>query len=147
MADILSCLDHCDFAIADGAASAGAFTQITPVGLPDRADVAGVPMVKAGAIVGLVGASAPAAGDTVILRLYKNGTALDSSGASDVTLTNAAPTGELLLGKDATLNGTANANHFNAGDLIQVAYETTTGGTYTVHDIFARVIVQYGLSE
>jgi hypothetical protein len=147
MADILSCLDHCDFAIADGAASAGSFTQIVPVGLPDRTDVTGVPMVKAGAIVGLVGASAPASGDTVILRLYKNGTAIDPSGASDVTLTNTAPIGELLLAKDATLNGVANANHFNAGDVIQVAYETTTGGTYGVHDIFARVIVQYGLSE
>ncbi len=147
MADIISALDSCDFWISDGAASPGAFAAITPVGFADLTDVTGVPMVKAGAIVGLVGGSAPASGDTVILRIYKNGTAIDTSGASDVTLTNAAPTGELLLAKDATLNSVANANHFAAGDLITVKYETTTGGTYGVHDIFARVIVQYGLSE
>jgi hypothetical protein len=147
MADILSALDSCDFEISDGAASAGVFTAIVPVGLPDRTDVTGVPMVKAGAIVGLVGASAPVSGDTVILRVYKNGTAIDPSGASDVTLTNTAPVGEILFGKDATLNSVANANHFNAGDLIEVFYETTTGGSYTAHDIFARVVVQYGLSE
>jgi hypothetical protein len=104
-------------------------------------------MVKAGAIVGFVGVSVPASGDTVILRIYKNGTAIDTSGNSDLTLTHAAGTAELIFNKDATLNAVANANHFVAGDLIEVYYETTTGGTYGVHDIFARVLVQYGLSE
>jgi hypothetical protein len=147
MADLISALDHCDFEISDGAASAGVFAAITPVGLPDRTDVAGIPMVKAGAIVGIAGQANPASGDTVILRIYKNGTAIDSSGASDVTLTHAAPGSQLILNKDATLNSTANANHFAAGDLIEVFYETTTSGSYTANDIFARVLVQYGLSE
>jgi hypothetical protein len=147
MADLISCLDHCDFEISDGAAAAGAFAAITPVGLPDRTDVAGVPMVKAGAIVGIAAQANPASGDTVILRIMKNGTAIDTSGASDLTLTHGAPGNQAMFNKDATLNAVANANHFAAGDLIDVSYETTTGGVYTVNDIFARVIVQYGLSE
>jgi hypothetical protein len=42
MADLISALDHCDFEISDGAASAGSFAAITPVGLPDTTDVAGI---------------------------------------------------------------------------------------------------------
>ncbi|MGI8549578.1 MAG: hypothetical protein ACR2PL_02105 [Dehalococcoidia bacterium] len=109
-----------------------------PVGLLDVADVAAIPMLKAGAVVGLLLAGAPASGDTVSVQVYKNGAAV--VGLSQ-TISNTAGSAVQLFSKDVA------ANQFNTGDLIGLRYTTTTSSSYTVRDIFSTVAVQYGLSE
>lgn len=138
MADLPLSIGQFAFTIADGAAAPSTPALLVLEGMPDTADVAAVPMLKQGAVTGLVMAGAPAAGDTVTVQVYKNGSAI--SGVT-LTISNAQPSAVALFAKDTV------ANQFNQSDLIGLRYTTTTGGTYTAKDIYAAVVVQYGLSE
>lgn len=138
MPDVPLSLAQYVFTSADGAAAPSTAAVMVPAGLPDTADVAAVPMLKAGAVVGLILSSPVASGDTVQLQAFKNGSVM--SGVN-VTNSNAAPQAEAMFSKDTS------AAQFVAGDLISARYLTTTGGTYTVHDILGVVVAQYGLSE
>lgn len=137
MTDLLNCLVALPFAQAD-APAAPTVTALPPAPLPDTADVAAFPALKGGAVVGLSLSSAPVSGDTVSAQVFKNGVAV--SGAS-VQVTNAAPNASAIFSKDTA------ANQFVGGDLLSVRYQTTSGGTYSVHDVAAVLLIQYGLSE
>jgi hypothetical protein len=126
------------FGANDGAAAPSTPAVMVPAPMPDTADVAAVPMLKAGAVVGLILSSPVASGDTVQLQVFKNGTVMSGI---NVTNSNATPQAVAMFSKDTA------AAQFVAGDLISARYLTTTGGTYTAHDILAIAVVQYGLSE
>ena len=138
MADLPLSIGQFAFTIADGAAAPSTPAALVLEGMPDTADVAAVPMLKQGAVTGLIMAGAPASGDTVTVQAYKNGSAV---AGVVLTVSNAQASAVALFGKDVA------ANQFSQGDLIGLRYTTTTGGTYTAKDIYAAVVVQYGLSE
>ena len=138
MADVPLSLAQYVFTAADGAAAPSTAAVMVPAGLPDTADVAAIPMLKAGAVVGLMLSSPVSSGDTVQLQAFKNGTVMTGI---NLTNSNAAPQAEAIFSKDTA------AAQFIAGDLISARYLTTTGSTYTAHDILGVVVVQYGLSE
>lgn len=132
------------FTMADPAAApGGAF--LAPVGAPDIADVAALPMPFAGAIVGITVAGAPASGDTVTcvpqVCTGSTGTGAAPTSSLSTQITNAAPSGSTIVSKDQ-----ADAR-FSAGQFVGVKYSTTTGGTYGVRDVAVVLYVQTGLED
>lgn len=122
-----------NFWIADGAAAPSTAVALTwNSGVPDTTDVGNAWVAPTnGYIIGVTCQSAPSSGDTVIVEPTIGGTA--QTGIQAIA-TNAAP--------NAFFNATqAQAVAFTAGQLLGVKYLTTTGTTYTVHDIVATLIV------
>jgi len=149
MADLLNCLVSLPFSLADAAAAPTTAVFLAPgygSGVPDATDLDGFIMPKAGAVVGMMLMGKPTqAGDFVTAQVYKNGTALTDAVVSNAYAAAAESGATLILGKDDS-TGSAGTT-FKAGDIIQVKYKTTTGGTYGTGDVGVVVLVQMGLSE
>ena len=133
------------FVGADPAASPGAYLPLVPVGMPDGADASCYHLPFTGTIVGCDVVGAPAVGDTVIIQptIGNSKTFGSNTGVNSLTttITNAAPAASTIVTKDQ-----ADAQ-FAAGQYLGVTYQTTTGGTYTAHDVLIVLYVSTGRTD
>lgn len=120
-----------EFILNDGAAAPSTPVALVPPGLTDAVDVADIVMPYAGYIVGISVQSPVSSGDTVQVQATINGTVQAGMSATN---SNAAPNAFVTPAAGSQIA-------FAAGQRIGAKYLTTTGGTYTAHDIECVVYV------
>jgi hypothetical protein len=133
------------FVAADPAASPGAYLPLVPVSMPDGVDASCLHMPFAGTLVGCDVVGAPASGDTVIVQptIGNSKTFGSNTGVNSLTttITNANPGVATIVSKDQ-----ADAQ-FAAGQWVGVTYQTTTGGSYTPHDLMVTLYISTGRTD